>query len=181
MIRCRPASYFAGPSVEGGFDICASDRTAIPNGACMRVDELGPAGMMVQSADCVGDDKLRQLANEAAQLLWPKRTVLLRLWNPVVWTEHDGQPSGLLLYSPVSDAGFVWVDLVYVRPDIRRRAICMTLLRHLLGVVSGYGASTIACSVHANNYTMVKAVQLLGFQLEPDDGPYLLASRAIRG
>jgi len=147
----------------------------------MNVHELGPAGMMVQSADCVADEELRQLADEAAQALWPERTVFLRLWNPVLWVEHNGQPSGLMLYSPVSDVGFVWVELIYVRPNFRRRGICMTLLRHLLGVVSGYGASTIACSVHANNYTMVKAVQLLGFQLEPDDGPYLLASRAIRG
>jgi hypothetical protein len=81
----------------------------------MNVHELGPAGMMVQSADCVADEKLRQLAGEAAQALWPELRALLPLWNPVLWTEHDGQPSGLLLYSPVSGTGFVWVDLVYVR------------------------------------------------------------------
>jgi hypothetical protein len=57
----------------------------------------------------------------------------------------------------------------------------MSLLRRLLAVANGQGARTMACSVHSQNEVMVKVIQSLGFQLGPDDGSYLLASRAFGG
>jgi len=75
----------------------------------------------------------------------PNGQVLLRLWNPVPWIRTQRAALGTIALLPVSDVASVWVDLVYVRPKLRRRGICRALLRYVLRVVTGHAATTIAC------------------------------------
>ena len=133
----------------------------------------------LQTSNSAEDPKIQALVLEAAQFLWPEHRVRLPLRNPVIWLEQEGCAAGFLLYAPVTDTGLVWMDLVYVRPDARRLGICRTLLQHLVTIAAGQKAANIAGSVHARNEPMVAALLQLGFKLEPDSPPFLLASKSV--
>jgi GNAT superfamily N-acetyltransferase len=141
-------------------------------------DFSGPT-MRVYSCDLLKEESLLQLATEAVKGIDGGEWIISRSERFLYCVDASNTPVGILFVPPVLD-GFLWVELVFVRPDFRRRGACTLLVRHVLALAAEIDAWVVAFQVHSGNEAMMKVSRSLGFKFELDEGPFQLASYRLR-
>ena len=131
----------------------------------------------VHSSEVFQGTRAQALVEEAFRLVWDTGVAyVLPMSRPVIWMEQNEITTGVLIYSSGPEDPFIWIDLVFVRPECRQQGICTLLLRKLLERAAETGMRHVACEVQNENLGMMQSLRQLGFGFEPADDAFLLAS-----
>ena len=140
-------------------------------------DSASPEAI-VYSSDSLQESRAQVLAEEAFRQVFDNGLsyALVIPTKPVIWAEQNEITTGILIYSPGLEDAFLFIDLIFVRPEFRRHGISTLLIRTLLVRAARTGIRHVVCGVHQDNQAMMKCLRQSGLEFEPEEGAFLLAS-----
>jgi GNAT superfamily N-acetyltransferase len=127
--------------------------------------------ILIKSAEQLGKTKLMFYVATAWLELHvagyaTNNTVPIHESYPVLWAvEEDGQVVGILVYQNMDQIGDMWINLVWVRKDQRRKGIYKLLYQRLKLIAKEKTAISISGGICPTNLSASKAARSVGREI----------------